>query len=703
VVRAQKPFIEQKIDRTIVNIAGSITATGSSAWEVLQKLPGVAVDNSSNTVSLQGKSGVTIYIDGKPTYLSGEQLANMLKSMNAGTIQSIEVMPHPPTSYDAEGNAGVINILTKRSKMKGFNGTLTAGYSQGRYPRGNIGTDLNYRTGKFNVFGTYSFTDSRGWMETFFDRRFYNAGSIKPDITASQYDLSIYKERSHDFKAGIDYNLNERNALGLLVHGIFMPTSSQAENNTTRFLNAGNQPDSIALTKSALADHWSSMTYDLNFKHDFDSAGNSLSVDLALSRFDFKRSQGFETNKYHPDGTMIEGPGIINPYLRNGSMPAVIDIKTAKVDYVKALTPGLKLEAGLKVSYVSADNDVHYRIFLDNKWQTDLATTNHFNYKEHINAGYLNFGGQRKNGWTWQLGLRGEQTISKGHQYINDSTVERNYFQLFPTLFIQKEYKDQHVFGFTYNRRIGRPDYQDLNPFLFYLDPYTYNVGNPFLQPQLANSFEVSYAYQKLVVTSLSYTHTSNILSTVVRQNDTTLVTYQTKDNLSQNDNLTLNISLNIPVTAWWMSNNTIVGLRNMFNGSYLGTPLSLQRNTILCSSTNTFTLSREWKAECSGTYRSPMLSGLFDLRSQYIVDAGIQRSVLKGNGTVKLGVNDIFHSNIDRVAMKYGNVDAYVKNRSDTRRFNLSFTWRFIGKGGTIHPRDRSATDEEQSRIRKN
>ncbi|QES87800.1 TonB-dependent receptor [Rhizosphaericola mali] len=697
-VSTKKPFIEQKIDKTVVNIANSIVAVGNTVWDVLDKVPGVVVDNGNNRVNLQGKSGVMIYIDGKNTYLSGDQLANLLKSMDASTIQTIEVMTHPSAQYDAAGNAGIINIVTKKNKAKGFNGSLTTGYGQGRFARQNIGGDMNYRNGKLNLYGNYSFYNGKSWNSNYINRDFAESTTTSA-VNSPQNAYNVSKWKSHNFKVGADYYLDSTNTIGVMVNGVINPNSEKG-NNTTKFLS-NNQLDSTAVTNSNSSGKWNSMTYDVNYKHDLDNNGAYIMGDFAYSRFNSKSDQYYETSKYDAENNLLPSIDGLNPLNRIGNLPSLINIKTGKIDFSKPLKNKAKIEAGLKSSYVTSDNDVHYYNQIDNNYVVDSTITNHFKYTENINAAYVNYNQEFEKGWSIQLGLRGEQTVSKGHQYSNDSTVHRNYFKLFPTVFIQKKIKENHTLGFTYNRRIDRPDYQDLNPFLYYLDPYTYSQGNPFLQPQITNSGEVSYAYKTWLVTSLNYTHTSDVISDVLIQDDATKVTYQTKQNVNTTKNITLTTSLNFNVTKWWSTNNSIILMRNYIDGSYLDAPVNLRKNTLIYNGTNTFTLPKGFKAELSGNYHSALIWGLFDIKPQYQINTGIQKNIFNNNATIKVNVNDIFRMQKSNVNINYGNINTYVSNRWDSRRVNISFTWRF--KKGKIQTRshNNTAADDESSRIK--
>lgn len=702
-ITSTKPFIQREIDKTVVNVENSIVSAGSNAWEILQKSPGVTVDNSNNTIRLQGKTGVQIYVDGRPTYLSQDQLAALLKNMNSNTLKSIEIMTQPPAKYDAAGNAGIINIITKKGKEVGLNGSITAGIGHGKHFRENAGTNLNYRNGKINLYGNYDFYKGTWWNDNYITRNFYDGTGKTLSTRTEQSSYHNSPSTSHNFKAGIDYYIDDKNTIGFMMNGAVNP-SSDNRYNTTWFKNGDGSLENTSLTHSTEKANWTNYTYDVNYQGRYDSTGKELDIDVAYSKFDNTALDNYYTNAVYSDGTPLPDlPGSPNPNIRQGKTPTMIDIKTAKIDYTLPLKQGAKLSFGAKASFVTTDNNIQY-FQLDNQsqqWLYDSAT-NHFKYTENINAAYINFNKEFKKGWGLQLGLRGEQTVSDGHQFTNDSTVKRNYFQLFPTVFINKKLDKNNTLNLSYARRIDRPDYQTLNPFRYYLDPYTYEEGNPYLQPQLTNSFNLSYAYKSLLIASLNYSNTHNVMAQVLKQDDSALITYQTMENLAKTKNIGLNVSLSIPVTSWWMSNNSINVFYNVFQGQFLGAYLNFGKAAYTANTTNSFTLGKGFTAELSGYYNSSMLWSIFAIRPQYSVSAGIQKTLLKDKATIKLNVNDIFHTQHSYASVKYQNLDVTANNHWDSQSVGLTFTWRFNkGDVKAVHHRQ-SAIEEEQNRIKK-
>ncbi|MDR0791922.1 MAG: TonB-dependent receptor [Chitinophagaceae bacterium] len=697
-VTTSKPFIEQKIDRTVINVANSITSAGSTVWELLQKSPGVAVNDNDNSISLQGKSGVVVFIDGKPTYMSQDQLANMLKNMDANNIQSIELMPHPPAQYDAAGNAGVINIITKKSKIKGTSGSVSASYGQGVYSNQSISGNITHRTGKINLFGNLSDYKYEGFSKQDIGRNFYDANTDKLSLISRQTTNNHWKGNYFEYKAGMDYYITEKQTLGILLNGAGSPRH-QFNTTISNFYDPQNVLQSTVYTRNNFdPSHWHNNTADLNYKIEMDSLGKSFAADFSYTKFNSSGSQLFST---YPDS--IDYAQQTNAAQMRGSLPSNINIFVGKIDYVHPIDKDTKIEAGAKTSFVTTDNNVRYDSLTSGQWQLSNSLSNHFKYTENINAAYINFSKQFKKGWSLQLGLRGEQTVSKGEQITIDSTVNRNYFQLFPTAFVQKKIGDNHTFGVNYSRRIDRPDYQDLNPFRYYLDKYTYGVGNPFLQPQITNSLGISYSFKSYLNAEFSYSKTSQAMSQVLYQNTQDSVTYQTNSNLNTVKNISLNLSSSVAVTKWFNTNNSLNIFRNSTEGIYQTVPINFHQTSFQFNSTNTFKLPKDYAIELSGFYNSKALYSTIYVWHQAQISLGAQKSFLKNkNATIKLNVRDPFNMLYNHATSRVGYLmDLYSIAHWDNRRVTLTFSYRF-SKGAKVKEHNNSSNDE-QNRIRKN
>lgn len=702
-VAAKRPLIENKIDRTVVNVESSITNTGGTAIDVLEKSPGIIVDNDGN-ISLKGKAGVIILIDGKQTYLAGQDLVNYLRSLTAAQLDQIEIMSQPPAKFDASGNSGVINIKTKKGTQRGYNGSISLSYIQGNYPKTPNSITMNYRTGKLNLFSQYSYTYWEGFNKIRLERYF---GKVDDKIFESLVDQSSFirfHSNTHSFRVGADYYATKNTTYGISLNGTLNRSRSLAETESELL---DNDYELISKSQASTVNEgpWKNFGMNFNFRSVLDKKGKELSGDLDGVYYKNSSDQISDNYNRYPDGTLVPSADPVlnpNPFLLRGHLPGEIHVYTAKLDYAQPLKKGAKFEAGVKVSYVKNDNDAQYMYYRNNVLVYDSSRSNHFIYQENINAAYLNYSRQINTRWGVQLGLRMENTNIKGNQVIKNSRFDSSYFQLFPTAYISYALDKTNNFTLSFGRRIDRPNYQDMNPFQFFLDQYTYRQGNPYLRPQTSNNIELSYNYKGQLNVSVNYTQTKDIISDIFKQNDVTRVTFQTKENVSKRTNAGLSINYNRPLTKWW----TISAFGNVFNNHFEGqvndTSLSVDAATYLISINNQFRFNKGWGIEASGFYRSKVLaSGLIVGEPMGVVSFGFSKAVLKNKGSIRVNLNDPFWLQYFRGNANFKNIDTRIVNYWDNRRFVLSFTWRF-SKGET-QPQVRrrsAASQDEQNRI---
>lgn len=693
-VTSRKPAIEMKAGKTVVNVDASPTNTGLNALEVLEKSPGVTVDNDGN-ISLKGKQGVLVLIDGKQTYLSGPDLAALLKSIQSNGLDQIEIMTNPPAKYDASGNSGIINIKTKKGIVKGMNGTANASYVQGIYARLNAGVNLNYRNQKLNVFGGYNGGTYEGFNKLVIDRNFYEADKVTLAGTSDQTSRPHYEGQYHNFKLGMDYYISKKDIAGIVI------TSSLNDNdeNPTSTSNVRDADGNVLYQLQSTGDNsrkFANIATNFNYKHTFDSTGREITADLDFAYYDSKSNTQLTTLTYDKWGNKNG-----NDVILRGDIPSIIHIYSAKTDYVHPFSKTSKLEAGLKTSYVTTDNQVDYTRNNGNGsgWTPD-GRSNHFVYKENINAAYAIFSSSAKK-WEFSAGLRLENTIARGHQYSNDSSFKRNYTNLFPNAGVSYNASEKNQFNFSYSRRIMRPDYDDLNPFIFFLDSLTYGQGNPYLTPQFTNNFELSHTFNRFLTTTVNYTVTNDIITQLLKQDTEKKVTYQTQENFSTMKQWGIAVMANKPIKKWWNVNVYLNLFNNHYSGIYQNDPIDIQFTSFLGSMTNTFTFGKGWSAEVSGWYRSKAAEGILVANDMGALNAAVTRQVLKKKGTLKLGMRDILYTQQFSGYAKYSDVDVVLSSRRDSRQATLSFSYRF-GKTNIAPARRKSGgAGDEQNRVK--
>ncbi len=693
-VSAKKPFIQRMNDRIIVNVDNSIVNAGSSAFEVLERSPGVTIDPNDN-IALRGRQGVIIMIDGKPSPMTGADLVNYLRGLPSNSIDRIEIITNPSSKYDAAGNSGIIDIRLKKDQRMGTNGNFTAGYGQGVYPKANTGLSINHRNKKMNAFGSYNYAYRKMLNHLFLDRNFYENGIFTGSDLKDNFTRMPFS--SNTARMGADFFPSKNTIIGFVVNTNFNHFRRRTDNSSLVF-DDQHLPVFTFNTFASNNDHNNNVVSNINFKHVFDSTGRELTADADYGVYNSRSLSTNATRYYKIDGS-TQQPN----YILDGNQKGELSLKTAKVDYVNPLKKGASIEAGLKTSFVSADNDAKFADASNGTPQNDPNKTNHFLYDENNNAAYVNFKKNFKK-WDMQLGLRTEQTNIKTYQEIGKVGWDSSYIQVFPTAFFNYKLKADQTIGISVSRRIDRPGYSQLNPFLFLIDVTTYATGSPGLLPQFTWAYELNYTVKNMNF-SLGYRHTKNNQSIVLArfkdvfpnipmQDDN--VTVQIPVNISTSDYVGLSISAPVKIKKWWNMINNADVFYNHFNGSLAGTNLDKGKPALQARTTNTFTMKKGWSAELSGVFNSGGQNGFLVMDPQWGIGAGVQKSILKNKATLRLNVTDIFWTNLPKAVISFDNYVERWHAQRETRVANLSFTYRF-GKNTVQAARRRTTASEEE------
>lgn len=670
-VTARKPIVEVKADKTVLNVEGTINSAGSDGLELLRKAPGVTVDKDEN-LSVNGKNGVQVYVDGRPTPLSGSDLANFLKSMQSSQIESIEIITNPSAKYEAAGNAGIINIRLKKNKAFGTNGSATAGYAIGVFPKYNGSLNLNYRNNAWNLYGTYSVSKGlnhnpielyRTVADTIFDGKGYFR----------------YDNQNHNLKLGADYTLNKTSSIGVLL------TGTMSDPKVTNYNRTAITPKSTGITDRLLvANNRSDLkrsNYNANLNYNYqDAKGKSLVINLDNGYYDNNNDQ-FQPNYYY----MPDGKTLTRSVIYQMIAPTKIHINSGKLDYEQNAWGG-KLGLGGKISFVNTDNDFQRYDVINGSNLLDRDRSNRFKYKENINAVYANWNRAYK-GVMVQAGLRVENTVSKGtstgqtkvgsaYQSWN-SSFDRNYTNFFPSASVTFNKNPMNQWSLTYSRRIDRPAYQDLNPFEFKLDEYTYMKGNVNLMPQFTNSFGLTRIYKYRLTTTLNYSHVSDLFAQVPDTVEKSK-SIMTKRNLAKQDVYSLNISYPFSYKSFSVFANISTNY-SQYKANLDGRKLDINAFGGTLYMQNTLRFAKVWTAELSGVYVAPsVFMGTLRSKGMGGLDLGLQKVILKGNGTIKLSGTDLLHTFRFRGTSDFAGQKLDVLARWESRQFKANFTWRF-------------------------
>ena len=698
-VTAKKPFIETKIDKTVVNVDASPTSAGSTALDILEKSPGITVDNDGN-ISLRGKAGVIVMMDGKQTFLSGTDLANLLRNMPASALDQVEIMTNPSSKYDASGNSGVINIKTKKGKNDGFNGSVMIGATTSLFhpdealylrPKSQNSINFNYRKNKINFFGNYNPNVFEGMNRLTLDSRFIdeNFNTTGYNFTETRFKFG---NKNHTLKLGLDWYANKKNIFGIVISG-FTFSGHPKPISVSDLVDENRQLENRLISSTDNNLKFQNATLNLNWKHTFDTTGRELTADFDYVVYSNVSDMVLKTDFYN---STLQKTG--TSYLK-GHLPSDINIYTFKSDYTQPVKGG-RFEAGVKFSYVKNNNLVNYERMIGNEWEIDQIRSNHFIYDETINAAYVNYSREIKK-WTFQAGLRMENTIAHGNQVTTKQTFKRDTTNLFPTAFISYKVNAKNTLTIAYGRRIQRPNYQDLNPFTYFLDTLSYRQGNIYLRPQYTHNIDVTHSFNSKFITTFNFNTTDDIISQIVKPEPNSKIRFLTVDNVAQFTNIGLSVTAPITFAKWWNANLFTNVFNNHYKGVYDTFNIDISYTSFTANITNNFTFKKGWTAELSGLYRHKALGGLTRMEPIYQMSVGVQKQVLKGKGTLRFNIRDPFAWQKFEGRNTYGMVDGGFLARPDMRQVTGTFTWRFGKTGQQNHPRRRnSSSQDEQNRV---
>lgn len=690
-VEARRPIVEVKADKTILNVEGTINAVGNDALELLRKSPGVTVDKDDN-ISLSGKNGVQVYIDGRPSPLSGADLANYLKSLQSAQIEAIELITNPSAKYEAAGTAGIINIRLKRNKSFGANGSLNAGWNIGKFARYNGGGSLNYRNKKWNLFSNYNHNHNINY-------NYFNMfRTTAVDTSFDQQNRMRNRFVGNGFKVGADYFADSRNTFGVMVNGNIGDFDSRNSNHTLITYIPTQTTDRLLIADNRSNGQRRNVNFNGNYRF-ADTTGHTLNIDGDYG-FYYNRTEQLQPNNiYDASGETFKEAEIYQQFT-----PANIDIYSIKGDYEQNLKGG-KLGVGTKLSYVQTDNTFQrFNVTGSNNTEDNH---NNFRYRENINALYVNYNKQYKKGIMIQAGLRAENTQSRGHSqgfrydYGNskkigiDSTLDRSYTDFFPSAAITFNKNPMKQWSISYSRRIDRPSYQQLNPFEFNLDKYTFQRGNTELRPQYTNSIGITNTYKYKLTTTLNYSHVADVFAIIPRNEGSRgfIIT----DNVATQDIVSLNVSMPFQY-KWYSLYANLNAYYSRFRGKVDSLNIDVDVPSFTAYTQQSFKLNKKTTAEITGFYSAPSIwQGTIKSKQMWSVDAGLQRTALKGKATVKASVTDIFKT--QHWSGTSSITGQYMRTAGgwDSRQFKLNLTYRF-GNSQVKAARQRKTGAEDEN-----
>ncbi|WP_288205087.1 outer membrane beta-barrel family protein [uncultured Parabacteroides sp.] len=687
VVVAKLPELEIKADKMTYHLDASVVRKQGSLYEVLETLPGVVV-TQDGTIYMNGQSGINVLMDGKQTYLSGQELVNLLKATPASMADKIDLIIHPSARYDASGNSGIIDIHTKKIKLQGLNLSVNGSFSQGKFGKGDGSFSLNRRSGKLNFFLTYSYYQGTSQNDLEVDRIFSTSFTgLDEELNMHQdsYRESPYK--SHYYRVGADIYLSPLTTLGFTASGNLLRSENNGTMLSSFYMFPLSTPDSTLSTQNLSDRKKNNFSGGVNLTHHLNQEGGLLDASLDYFYFDNVEDQ-YVYNAFQNKINQLTRQDSIR-----GDINGDINLYTGQINLTLPFENGWVLSAGGKSSYVSIDNEALYANRYEDGWVPN-SYSQAFSYKENINAVYVQ-GNAKFESLSVQAGLRLENTRIKGRMdAVSDSSFKNHYTNLFPTLLLEYPVSKGKLSLF-YGKRIVRPNYGDLNPSAYIFDDYTYERGNTLLKPETTDNIEVSYAFKELFKAGFlfSYTHDAIVKSYILEENKRVFVTP-----LNLTKAITLGPRVNtgiLPLTSFWNLNANAAFIFNRYQWSEELENKVNKHATWIAGLNNQFSFGRGWGAELTASYNGKMAAGQATISPIWQVHAGLQKKILKNNGSINLFVRDMFHSYRYKMSLEVPGQRASTYERNDNTVVGISFSYRFK-KGNESKERAwKNGTDE--------
>ncbi|WP_457128702.1 outer membrane beta-barrel protein [Mucilaginibacter sp. HD30] len=686
-ITARKAYVEVKPGRMVLNVQSSIVAEGNSVYDLLRQAPGVHA-GSQGTLSIIGRQSAMVLIDGKPVNVSGESLATMLENLQSSTVQQIELITNPSARYEA-GGAGVINIMLKKGSNAGTNGTFTIGGGYGKFYKANTGITFNNRMGNVNIFGNYNYAANKTFKTFTTDRAIDYLGVL------SNYDSRYYTTResyNHAFRLGSDFFLSPNHTLGALISGT-VNNSNFIKDNLLRISNNG-KFDSTIVTMANLKRNLATVNYEVNYNGKLDTLGQTLSAYVSYNHFD-RESDEYISNHFTKASGEVYRPDLFQQNIS----PSQINIWAAKLDYVKPLSKTTTLDAGIKYSRVSSGNDLIFGPKRNGVYTVDPNFSSNFNYIENVNSAYTNLS-TAAGKWKMSGGLRVEQTIAHAISTSDKINFEKNYVDFFPQAQLRYTYNAKNNFTLSFNRSIYRPLYEEINPFLYYVDLYDYRAGYPQLLPSYTNTIELAHSYNSAIVTSLYASVTDNFYGfNAFEQNNESKVNITIRKNFGRMAVYGIKFSTPAQFTAWWSANFSADVSYQRTKAYPENGDLNKGTQDVLLSTNHYFKLGAGFTAETNFKYESPTFYGFSQFKANYRLDAGISKTVFNNLGTFRLTVLDIFRTERDRAYTNYRNLNLSIVNREEGRVVRFGFSYRFGNKQLKSAGTHKLGNEDEQRR----
>ncbi len=685
---AKKQLFEQRIDRMVINVESSIVSSGSSALEILERSPGVLVNRQSNAISLAGKDGVVIMINGKTSYVPISSIVQVLEGMSADNIESIELITTPPANFDAEGNAGFINIILKKRADLGLNGSysLSAGYGKGETTSNNL--NFNYRKNKINLFGSYSYSNDKRNQFISTSREYQENNNLFFTQTVTDRNPS---QPNHNYRFGLDIQATSKTIFGILINGFDNKWTMDAFNE--RFDAENGMPTSYLDLVNTEINHKKHFGANFNIKHDF-TKDKFISFDLDYLKYNFNNPNDYINSFYD------ENREFINEAKLRSRKNTPLKTWVGKFDYSNKVNDKIKYEFGGKATKNNFENDVSIEDLIGEDWIIDPDLTNKSILDEKIYAGYGAVDYNFTDKTSIKLGLRYEYTDTFLETDTEGAVVDRNYGQLFPSIFLNRKFSDDLSMNISYSRRITRPTFNDLAPFVIFFDPNTFITGNASLQPATSNSIKYAINYKSYFF-SLDYTdEDASIARFQETIDETTGRLIFEAANLDYTKTFSVSVGFPLKISYWWKTQNNLTFVQQKVSAFYNNESVELSQGNFSANSSHSFKISKRFSTEISGFYQGPQISGARTNEKIYGINFGAQQNFGDKWGTLKFAIVDILDSVEFVGGTNLPEQNIITRNVFDFRNRTFTLTYsRNFGNRKLASKRERETGSEEERR----